>query len=563
MSRPLALLVYAGMALFFGCFFVYPLWSTFELALLNADRQWTPDFVIEVFRNSLYREGLVNSFIIACWTTLGCLVVSLPLAVLFVRYAFPGKTLLNSLVLMPMVLPPFVGAIGIKAILGQAGALNAFLIELGLMDASRPADWMGGSQIPGIVLMEVLHLYPILYLNVAAALANMDPAMEEAAASLGCPPFRRFWRITLPLIMPGIFAGGTLVFIWAFTELGVPLVFDFDRVTAVQIFRSLNDLSDNPFPYALVVVMLVFSTVIYGVGKTVFGRASAVGAGRATTAAQTIQLGWFRGLLCALPFLVVTLLAVLPHLGVVLLSFAKDWYGSVLPEAFTLDHYREALGHELTLSSIANSLKYSVLALGVALVLGIGVAYVNVRTRLWGRQVLDAMAMLPLAVPGVVLAFGYLAMTRPGQPFSWLMLGENPLLILVIAYAVRRLPYVVRSATAGFQQVSPALEEAAQNLGATPERTLRRITLPLVAPHLMAGGLLAFSFAMLEVSDSMVLAQQSAHFPITKAIYFLVMALGNGPNLASALGVWAMVFLAITIAGAAVLLGKKLGTLFR
>ena len=563
MSRSLALLVFGIMAVFFGCFFVYPIWTTVKLAFETPDHQFTLEFIAEVFRNPLYREGLINSFTIAIWTTLGCLLISVPLAMMFVRYAFPGKSLLNSLVLTPMVLPPFVGAIGIKAILGQAGALNSTLIQLGLMNAQHPTDWLGEGQMLGIVVMEVLHLYPILYLNIAAVLANLDPAMEEAGASLGCPPWQRFWRITLPLIMPGIFAGGTIVFIWAFTELGVPLVFDYDRVTAVQIFRSLNDLSDNPFPYALVVVMLVFSTLIYTLSKVFFGRADAVGGGRATLARETVRLPLSLGLLCTSAFALVTFLAVVPHLGVVLLSFAHDWYATVLPQVFTLDHYHQALGHELTLSSIANSLKYSVIAIAFALMLGIGVAYVNVRTRIWGRQLLDAMAMLPLAVPGVVMAFGYLAMTRPGQQFDWLILGEDPLVILVIAYAVRRLPYIVRSASAGFQQVSPALEEAAQNLGATPERALWRITLPLVAPHLLAGGLLAFAFAMLEVSDSMVLAQQSAHFPITKAIYFLVMGLGNGPNLASALGVWAMIFLTITIVGAALLLGKKLGALFR
>ncbi|MCW0217041.1 MAG: iron ABC transporter permease [Prosthecobacter sp.] len=563
MSRSLALLVFGIMAAFFSCFFAYPIWTTVKLAFETPDHHFTLEFVAEVFSNQLYREGLINSFVIAIWTTLGCLVVSLPLSVLFVRFAFPGKTLLNSLVLTPMVLPPFVGAIGIKAIMGQSGALNALLIKLGWMSAQHPTDWLGQGQMLGIVIMEVLHLYPILYLNVAAALANLDPAMEEAAANLGCPPFQRFWRVTLPLIMPGIFAGGTIVFIWAFTELGVPLVFDYDRVTSVQIFRSLNDLSDNPFPYALVVVMLVFSTLIYTLSKIFFGRANAAGGGRATMARETVQLPFGLGWLCTLAFALVTFLAVVPHLGVVLLSFADDWYATIIPHAFTLDHYREALGHELTLSSIANSLKYSIIAIAFALILGIGVAYVNVRTRLWGRQILDAMAMLPLAVPGVVMAFGYLAMTRPGQPFDWLILGENPFLILVIAYAVRRLPYIVRSAAAGFQQVSPTLEEAAQNLGASPERALWRVTLPLVAPNLLAGGLLAFAFAMLEVSDSMILAQQSAHFPITKAIYFLVMSLGNGPNLASALGVWAMIFLTITIVGAALLLGKKLGTLFR
>lgn len=563
MSRPIALLVFAAMTAFFGCFFVYPIWSTVRLAFVTADHRFTLDYLVEVFSNPLYREGLLNSFSIAVWTTLGSLLLALPLAVAYVRFEFPGRLLLNSLVLTPLVLPPFVGAIGIKAILGQAGALNSLLMHLGLMSRDHPADWLGQGQMSGIVVMEVLHLYPIIYLNAAAALANLDPAMEEAAANLGCPPWHRFWRVTLPLIMPGIFAGGTIVFIWAFTELGVPLVFDYDRVTAVQVFRSLNDLSENPFPYALVVVMLVFSALLYVGSKIFFGGASATGAGRATTAREMRRLPLHTGALVSAGFIAVTLLAVLPHLGVVLLSFARDWYQTVVPHDLTLEHYRGALGHELTLSSIANSLKYSCLAMILALLLGIGVAYVNVRTRLFGRQVLDAMAMLPLAVPGVVIAFGYLAMTREGQPFHGLILGEDPLLILIIAYAVRRLPYVVRAASAGFQQVSPALEEAAQNLGARPERALWRITLPLVAPNLVAGGLLAFAFAMLEVSDSMILAQQAAHFPITKAIYTLIMALGNGPQLAAALGVWAMLFLTITILGAALLLGRRLGALFR
>ncbi|MFM7606249.1 MAG: ABC transporter permease [Prosthecobacter sp.] len=565
MSRKLSFAVFWTMAFFFGCFFVYPIWSVLREAFIAPGKEggFTFDYVAEVFINALYREGLLNSFQIAIWSTLLSLVIALPLAALHVRYAFVGRGLLNSMVLLPMVLPPFVGAIGVKAMLGQAGALNAFFISLGLMDAADPVNWLGAGRMLGVVIMEALHLYPIIYLNTVAAIANLDPALEEAAANLGCMGWRRFQRVTLPLIMPGVFAGGTIVFVWAFTEMGVPLVFDLERVTAVQIFRGINDLSGNPFPYALVAVMLAFSTLFYAAGKFFFSGGTAIGGGRASTGRELKvlppKLAW--GITAI--FMIVTFLAVVPHLGVVLLSLSNDWYQTILPHSLTLSHYHEALGHELTLSSISNSLKYSCFAVCMALGIGIGVAYVSVRTRLWGRWLLDAMAMLPLAVPGIVMAFGYLAMTRPGQPFAWLMLGEDPVLLLVIAYAVRRLPYVVRSAAAGFQQVSPQLEEAAQNLGATPERALWRVTLPLVTPNLIAGGLLAFSFAMLEVSDSMVLAQQATHFPITKAIYSLMMGLGNGPNIASALGVWAMVFLGVTILAAGVILGKKLGALFR
>ncbi len=547
----------------FGLFFILPIWANLYVAFLDAQGSFTLDYILEVFRNPLYREGLLNSLVIALWTTAGCLALALPLAIIYVRYEFPAKGLMNSLVLTPMILPPFVGAIGVKAILGQAGALNSLLIAGGLMNPNQPIDWLGGGHMLGVVLMNILHLYPIVYLNAAAALANLDPALEEAAANLGCTPLRRLWRITLPLILPGIFAGGTIVFIWAFTELGVPLVFDFARVTPVQIFDAIKNLSNNPFPYALVVVLLVVSALLYALSKFLFERERSVGGGRATMGRETIRLPGLAGWLCTALFLGVTALAVFPHLGVIVLSFAKDWYATILPERLTLDHYRGALGHELTLTTVANSLKYSSLATLLDVVLGVAIAYLVVRTSIKGRRILDTLAMLPLAVPGLVTAFGYLALSREGQPLHWLMLGENPILLLVIAYAMRRLPYVVRSASAGLQQVSPTLEEAAQNLGAPPHRALWRITLPLVAPNLIAGGLLAFAFAMLEVSDSMILAQQAIHFPITKGIYSLISALGDGPGLAAALDVWAMLFLGITIWGASVLLGEKLGALFR
>lgn len=563
MSRSLSIFTFAITAIFFGLFFAYPIWHTVAVAFVDENGGFTLSFIAEIFRNPIYLEGLANSFWMGLFTTILCLMIALPLALVGNAWRYPGKELLNSLVLIPLILPPFVGALGVRQLLGQTGVLNAMLIHLGLVDPAHPIDWLGEGQLFGVVVMNALHLYPIAYLNISAALANLDPAAEEAAENLGCHGLRRLWRITVPLIMPGMFAGATIIFIWAFTELGVPLVFDFSRVTSVQIFDGIKDLSGNPFPYALVVIMLTSTVLLYLAGKWAFGRDSVASSGRAATGRSLAPASPARAALCIGLFSGVTLLAVLPHLGVILLSFSSDWYGTLLPTGLTGQHYIDALGHPLTLSSIANSLKYASLATLIDVVLGIAIAYVVVRTRLPGRQLLDAMAMLPLAVPGLVLAFGYMAMTREGQPFDLLILGEDPLLILVIAYGVRRLPYVVRSASAGFQQTSVSLEEAAQNMGCPPLRALCKVTLPLIAANLIAGGLLAFSFAMLEVSDSLILAEQQQHFPITKAIYALISSLGTGPNLASALGVWAMLFLAVTIVGAGMILGKKMGALFR
>lgn len=563
MSQRFARLVFCFTVLFFTAFFIWPVWQILKGGFVDADGHLTFAYLGAVLSDPTYLGALRNSFLLACASTALSLLLALPLAVISDRFKFPAKTLLGSLVLIPMILPPFVGAIGIKQIFGQYGAFNAVLHQIGLLAPAETIDWFAANQFWGIAIVQALSLYPIIYLNAVAALANIDPAMDEAALNLGCTGLRRFWKITLPLIRPGLFAGGTIVFIWAFTELGTPLVFDYDRVTSVQIYSGLKDIGGNPLPYALVAVMLLSSVTLYAISKGLFGRSSHAMMAKATSTGGAQSLPPLRAWFCTALFGGVTFLAVLPHLGVMLVAFSQDWYRSVLPHDYTLDNFQLALGHDLTVPAIANSLKFASISTIVDLVLGVAIAYVVVRTKIAGRQILDFLAMLPLAVPGLVLAFGYLAMSQEGKLFSFLNPVRDPTILLIIAYSVRRLPYVVRAASAGFQQTSETLEEAAQNLGSPPLKAVIKITLPLIAANLIAGGLLAFSFAMLEVSDSLILAQKQLFYPITKAIMELFQLLGDGKFIASALGVWAMVFLGITIIGMSLLLGKKLGAIFR
>jgi iron(III) transport system permease protein len=563
MSKSLARVVLVVTTAFFAVFFLWPVLQILKGGFFDADGHITFVFLAALLANPLYLGGLGNSFLLAAATTALTLFVALPLAFVYDRYRYPGKGLLAALVLVPMILPPFVGAIGIKQIFGQYGALNALVIAVGARPAGWTFDWLAVSQFWGVVIVETLSLYPIIYLNAVAALANIDPAMEEAAENLGCTGLRRFWRITLPLMKPGLFAGGTIVFIWTFTELGVPLIFDYARVTPVQIYHGLKDIGDNPFPYALVVITLASTVLIYALGKGLFGRDTHAMMAKATSAGGAKDLPPLRAWFCTALVAGVTLVAILPHLGVVLVAFASNWHATVLPSHLSFDNFRMALGHDITVPAIANSLKYASVSTVVDLVLGIAIACVVVRTRLAGRQILDFLAMLPLAVPGLVLAFGYLAMSQDGRLFAFLNPVDNPTTLLIVAYSVRRLPYVVRSAAAGFQQTSETLEEAAQNLGCPPLKATIKITLPLIMANLIAGGLLAFAFAMLEVSDSLILAQKQAFYPVTKAIFELFQLLGDGRFLASALGVWAMVFLGVTITGMSLLLGKRLGAIFR
>jgi iron(III) transport system permease protein len=565
-------LLLAGLFAFFAAFLLYPIWLTIASGFESSDGGFTLYHVFDVFRDEATRRGLFNALGIAVATTILSLIIGLPLAVLAAKFDFRGKGVMSALILVPLILPPFVGAIGLHHLLGRTGAINTLLIDIGFIE--QGVDFIGQGGFWAIVFVEALHLYPILYLNATAALANLDPALEEAAENLGASPWRRFKDVVLPLIRPGLFAGATIVFIWSFTELGTPLMFNYQDVTPVQIFNGIKEMAASKQPYALTAVLLLCAVGFYVLGKLVFGGKAYAMYAKASIQSKPTRLVGGKGLAALMAFAVVIGLAVLPHFSVILTSLSGEasWYNSVFPQQWTMRHFDQALTHPLAVGSIQNSLLYSSLAVVLDLVLGLCIAYIVVRTRIRGRSLLDALSMMPLAVPGLVMAFGYVAMTLrwpfgKGDPLegfiSVIGADPNPMFLLVIAYGVRRLPYIVRAAVAGMEQTSGELEEAAMNLGAGRIRAVRTIIVPLIMANLIAGGLLAFSFAMLEVSDSLILAQRESDYPITKAIYTLFERLGDGPYIASAMGVWAMVLLAVTLIGASILMGKKMGAIFR
>ena len=555
----IALLI--ALALFFGLFLVYPVSLLLKGAFIDAGK-FTFKYFGLLLSSPLQRESLLNSFAIATLTTLGATLLVMPVASLLTRFDFRGKAMLHALLLVPMIMPPFVGAIGLKQLLARFGSVNLFLTDLGIIRADALIDWLGHGGFWGIVILQVLNLYPIMLLNVSAAMANVDPSLREAAQNLGASRGRLFRTVTLPLILPGYFAGAIIVFIWAFTDLGTPLVFGFSRVVPVQIFDAVNEINTNPLGYALVVFVLVLTILLFVASKRVLARKRYEMLARGHTAGAEARAtrGQTLGIWCLC--LLITGVAVLPHVAVVAHSLAERWIFSVTPNAWTVANYGEVLSSDLTLSSIRNSLFYSTCSAGIDLVLGVLIAWFITRRRVPFAGVLDAFAMLPLALPGLVIAFGYIAAFD--WKISWLNPRENPTLLLIISYSVRRLPYIVRSAYAGFQQTSVTLEEASANLGASPFRTLRKITLPLVMANLIAGTLLTFAFAMLEVSDGLILAMKEDYFPITKAIYQLLGRIDpNSASVACALGVLAMVILTLCLFVAAKILGRRMGQLFR
>ena len=566
-ARPLHLGLAALLYVFFAVFLIWPIVQIVAVGFRSKSGGFTLGYVYLIFKDRVLLAGLGNALLVAVLTSLVALAISIPLAILSTRYEFRGRSFLAGLLLVPLVLPPFVGALGMRLFLGRFGPLTHFIPFHGAMGI----DWLGRLRLVGIVLVEALHFYPLLLLNLQASLANLDPAMEQAAANIGASRWRIFRSIIIPLIRPGMFAGLTLVLISSFTELGTPLMFSYYTITPVQVFHQITDVADNPLPYALVVVMLIGSSLLYVIGKIFLGRSYEVATTKASIAAGPRQLMGMKALLAALPFVIVIALALLPHISVLLTSLSSTgaWYKSILPQSFTLDHFKDAMVDELAYGSIRRSIQYAALATALAMIVGVAAAIVIVRSNVPGRNLIDALSMLPLAVPGLVLAFGYLAISISfkhmwGQSTpGWLDVQKYPVVMLVIAYAARRLPYVVRSAVAGLQQTPKDLELAAANIGASRWTVLRRITIPLIFANLIAGGLLAFAFAMLEVSDSLVLAQRTDYYPITKAILDISQRLGDGMYVAAALGVWAMALLTLTILSANAFLGKKMGAIFR
>jgi iron(III) transport system permease protein len=571
---------HAGLAalllLFLFLVLIWPLLNVVEVGFQTSAGHFTTDYLKLVLTDPVLTRGLLRATLIALCTTALALALALPLAFIASRYQFRCSGLLSALLLLPMVLPPFVGAMGTRLLLSRFGPLTQMFGSL----EGRGVDWLGSLRVFGVIVVEALALYPIILLNLQAALANVDPMLERAAANLGATRWMVFWRITFPLVRPGLFAGCTLVLIWSFTELGTPLMFHVYDVTPVQVFTRITEL-DNPLAYALVLVMLACSSLLYMLGKLSLGRSANFLASKAGSQRALKRLSGARAALASVPYLMVLTLALLPNIAVVLTSLSATgaWYRSFIPREFTTSHYLSALNDELVMPSLSdgglqlgavgNSSVYAGVATLIGVVVALGIALIVVRSEVPWRGVLDVFSMLPLAVPGLVVAFGYLALSVQfkralGEATPvWLDVQRFPVVVLVLAYTARRLPYVVRSAAAGLQQVPRDYERAAANLGAGPLTVLRRIVLPLIWASVLAGALMAFVFAMLEVSDSLILAQNARFFPITRAIWELSQRLGDGLYVASALGVWAMALLSMTLLLAGALLGKKLGAMFR
>ena len=502
--------------------------GTGAFTLVNFADFLRTDMFVRAFWNSVYVSGMA-----VLWAS----VIALPLAVLTTRFYFRGAVLIQTLGFLPLIMPPFVGAVAMQMFFGRNGSVNLLLDE----HFGFKLPFMEG--LNGVVVfVQALHYFPFILINLSASLRNIDRAMEEAAQNLGCSGWRLLRRIVLPLAMPGYVAGASLVFVKVFDDLATPLLLNVKDMLAPQAYLRVTSIGiTDPMGYVIAVVLVVASVAAMWLSAL-----SMRGRDYATTQRGGGGLGRrpLSGWRATLSYGVVALILALvlaPHLALLLLSLATVWSFAPLPDAYTLAHYGRVFGESSVY--IKNTLIYATLAGLIDVVLGVGIAYLVLRTRLVGRQWLDWAAMAALAIPGLVLGIGYLRtyydLNLPdGTPLAtfWAM--------IVVALAVRRLPYALRACHAALQQVSVALEEAAQNLGATPARTVRRIVVPLMAGGILAGFVTSFATAAVELSATLMLVQSDSDAPLAFGLYvFMQSPAGRGAG--AALGVIAVALVAL------------------
>lgn len=518
-------------------FLVVPVGNVFYTAFLDADGGFTLGHFGAFFHQTLLKESFMNSLYVAFMSTVFASLIAIPLAYLTIRFQFRGALIIQTLGILPLIMPPFVGAVAMQLLFGRSGSLNLMLddwfgITLPIMDG-----------LNGIIFVEALHYFPFILMNLTVALRNIDGAMEEAAVNLGSKGWRLFRRIIFPLALPGYIAGASLVFVKVFDDLGTPLVLGITNMLAPQAYLRITQVGiDDPLGYVISVLMIGFSILALWLSASALKGRDYSTIQKGGSSIQQRRLTKPQAWLAYIWIALVLLLVLSPHIGVLLLSLATVWSYAPLPDGYTLAHYTAVF--QESQGMIKNTLLYCGIAAGVDVILGTAIAYIMLRTKIPGRQFMDWVASAALAVPGIVLAIGFMRTFRDvNLPFTEVGLTSTWLLIM-IAYAVRRLPYALRSCVAALQQISVSLEEAAASVGANRFNTIRRVVIPLMGGGILAGFVTSFITAAVELSATIMLVTRDSDAPMSYGIYlYMQSASGRGPG--AALGVLAVVAVAV------------------
>lgn len=444
-------------------------------------------------------EMFVSTVALGVCVALGCFIVAAPLAVLRGLTDLPAAKLWDVLFLIPFMIPPYVAAFGWVMALQPGGfTTQLFGLNLGPFLFS----------FSGVVTVMVLHLFPVVYFAMSRTLAVVGSRFADVGRVCGAAPLYAFVRITLPLSIPAIAGSLLLAFALTIEEYGTPATLGRQSglivlVTGIEE-RFAEWPIDLPGAALTATILMAMALAAFFFQRWLVERRSYVVVSGKHTRVAVMELGKWK-LPAVLLFVAVTLLAVGgPLLSIILTSISRTLSGGLTWSNFGWQHYQSVLANRGgAMDALTTSLWLAAAAALGAAVLGALASYVAVRSEMRGRSVVDALSVLPNAVPGMVLAVGLiLAWNRSWWPFP----VYNTPIVLILAYICILLPYPVRYVGAALRQIGVNLDAAARVSGAGMGLTLWRILLPLIAPNLLIATLLVFAIASRELVASVMLA---------------------------------------------------------
>ncbi|HLS07438.1 iron ABC transporter permease [Lentibacillus sp.] len=448
-------------------------------------------------------EALWHSVYISILSVLLSALIGVPLAYIFNRYDFPGRQFFSNIAIMPIVLPSLVGVMAFMFLYGEVGLVPNAIKDL--LNLSKVPFQIGG--VSGILIVHAYTMYPYFYMTASSALNNIDPSLEEAAYNLGSSKFKVFWRVTFPLLTPGLVAASLLVFMVSMASFSAPfLLAGGYRVLSLQIyFSKMNGDLEMAATQSVILSMVSIGFLLfmrwYQSRKDYRMASKGIGAHRSEVNNPVLKV-----VMVTLGIITMIIL-LLPHATLLILSLVPEgaWTWQTYPQAFSFENFRLLFEDPNIWDPVRNSLIMTTLACIGVFTFGMITSYALVKRSFIGKNLLDILVMIPWALPATVVGMNMILAFNKPSVFSFGEVLVGTFWILPLAYFIRFIPLVVRSTNAVLEQMDDSLEEAAQNLGAKWFYTFRRIVVPIILPGVLSGTLLAFVQAVGEFPTSVLL----------------------------------------------------------
>ncbi|MFF2500881.1 ABC transporter permease [Peribacillus sp. NPDC058075] len=459
------------------------------------------DFFVQESKTNL--EALWNSVYISLLSVLVSALIGIPLAFIFNRYDFPGRSFFSSAAILPIVLPSLVGVMAFMFLYGESGLIPNAIKDLFGLD--KVPFKIGG--VSGILIVHAYTMYVYFYMTVSAAINKIDPSLEEAAYNLGANKIKVFWKVTFPLLTPAIVAASLLVFMISMASFSAPfLLAGGFRVLSLQIyFSKINGDMEIAATQSVILSIVSISFLLfmrwYQNRKDYRMPSKGIGAHRSEVKNP------FTKWVMVLTGIIGVIILLLPHFTILLLSLVPDgtWTFQTYPTVFNMENYRLLFEDPNIFKPLRNSLLMAVIATLANLVFGVIASYVLVKRKFIGKSFVDILVMIPWALPATVIGMNLIFAFNEPSVFSFGQILVGTFWILPLAYFIRHIPLVVRSTNAVLEQLDDSIEEAARNLGAKWFYTFRKVIFPIIMPGVLSGTLLAFIESVGEFPTSVLL----------------------------------------------------------